>query len=108
MTQYRQHGRADISRPPWRSQNRVIGTAKLRPHQTSEKANRLHRDFTIWVKHKQRTHSVVVRDVTNVHAAIRQALEKAAQELACDPDTLNIHGIAEGDITDLDPGSTSD
>jgi hypothetical protein len=53
-------------------------------------------------------HRVVVRDVTNVHAAIRQALEKAGQEWACDPETLNIHGIAEGDITDLDPESTSD
>jgi hypothetical protein len=86
----------------------LILTAKLRQHQTSEKADRLQRDFTIWVKHKQRTHRVVVHDATDVNGAIRQALEKAAQVWACDPDTLNIHGIAEGDITDLDPESSSD
>jgi hypothetical protein len=108
MTQHRQHGRAEIGRPLWRSRNRVILTAKLRQQQPSEKADRLQRDFTIWVKDKQRTHRVVVRDATNVHAAIRQALDKAAQEWACDADTLNIHGIAEGDITDLDPETTSD
>lgn len=68
----------------------------------------MQRSFTIWVKHTQRIHPIVVRDVTNVHAAIRQALEKAAEEWACDPDSLNIHGIAEGDITDLEPGNTSD
>jgi len=74
----------------------------------SEKADRLHRDFTIWVKQEQRTHRVVVRDVTNVHAAIQQALKEAAQSGACDPESLNIQGIAEGDITDLDLESTSD
>ena len=68
----------------------------------------MQRDFTIWVKHKQRTHRVVVHDVTDLNVAIRQALEKAAQEWACDAETLNIHGIAEGDITDLDPENTSD
>lgn len=108
MTQYR-HRRAEIDRPLWRSPHRVILTAKLPEHQISEKAGRLQRNFTIWVKHKQQAQiRVVARDVTNVHAAIRQALEKAAEEWACDPDTLNIHGIAEGDITDLDPESTSD
>ena len=108
MTQHRQRGRAEIGRPLWRAPSRVIPTAKLQQHQTSEKADRLQRDFTIWVKHEQRTHRVVVRDVTNVHAAIGQALDKAAQEWACDPETLHIHGIAEGDITDLDPETTSD
>jgi hypothetical protein len=108
MAQHRQHGRAEIGRPLWQSPTRMILTAKLPKHQTSEKAGRLQRTFTIWVKHKERTHGVVVRDVTNVHAAIRQALEKAAEEWACDPDALNIHGIAEGDIADLDPESTSD
>jgi hypothetical protein len=109
MTQYRQHGRADIGRPPWRSPNRVILTAKLPQHQISEKAGRLQRNFTIWVKHEQRAQiRIVVRDVTNVNAAIKQALKEAAERWACDPDTLNIHGIAEGDITDLDPESTSD
>ena len=69
----------------------------------------MQRDFTIWVKHKQRAYiRIVVRDVINVKAAIQQALEEAAQRWGCDPDTLNIHGIAEGDITDLDPESTSD
>jgi hypothetical protein len=108
MAQHRQLGRAEISRPLWRSAARTIPTAKLHTHQISEKAGRLQRTFTIWLKYKRRTHRVVVREVTNVHAAIRQALEKAAEEWACDPKSLNIHGIAEGDITDLEPESTSD
>jgi hypothetical protein len=107
MTQHRQDKRAEIGRPLWRSPNRAILTAKFRQHQTSEKAARLHRDFTIWVKQEQRTQRVVVHDVTNVHAAIQQALKEAAQGWACDPESLNIHGIAEGDIADLDPESTS-
>jgi hypothetical protein len=66
-------------------------------------------NFTIWVGNEHQAHiRIVVRDVTNVKAAIREALKEAAQRWACDPDTLNIHGIAEGDITDLDPESTSD
>jgi hypothetical protein len=65
-------------------------------------------NFTIWVGNEhQAPIRIVVRDVTNVKAAIREALKEAAQRWACDPDTLNIHGIAEGDITDLDPESTS-
>jgi hypothetical protein len=108
MTQYR-HRRAEIDRPLWRSSNRVILNAKNRQQRISEKADRLQRTFTIWVKHTQQAQiRVVARDVTNVHAAIRQALEKAAEEWACDPDTLNIHGIAEGDITDLDAESILD
>jgi|HubBroStandDraft_1064217.scaffolds.fasta_scaffold1234201_1 hypothetical protein len=66
-------------------------------------------NFTIWVGNEDQAHiRIVVRDATNVKAAIREALKEAAQRWACDPDTLNIHGIAEGDITDLDPESTSD
>jgi hypothetical protein len=66
-------------------------------------------NFTIWVRDKQRAQiRIVVRDVTDVNAAIRQALEKAGQEWSCDPNTLTIYGIAEGDITDLDPEHSSD
>jgi hypothetical protein len=66
-------------------------------------------NFTIWVGNEDQAHiRIVVRDATNVKAAIREALKEAAQRWACDPDTLNIHGIAEGDITDLDPESASD
>jgi len=66
-------------------------------------------NFTIWVGNEHQAHiRIVVRDVTNVKAAMRQALAEAARRWACDPDTLNIHGIAEGDVTDLDPESTSD
>jgi hypothetical protein len=63
--------------------------------------------FTVWVRSEQGAQiRVVVRDVNNVNSAIRQALEQAAQEWACDPDTLTIYGIAEGDITNLE--NTSD
>ena len=66
-------------------------------------------NFTIWVRNQNQAHiRVVVRDVTNVKAGIREALKEAAQKWGCDPETLNIHGIAEGDITDLDPESSSD
>jgi len=108
MTQYR-HGRADINRPLWPSPHRVILTAKLPEHQISERDGRLQRNFTIWMRNEQQAQTrVVARDVTNVHAAIRQALEKAAEEWACDPGTLTIYGIAEGDITDLDAENSSD
>jgi hypothetical protein len=64
--------------------------------------------FTIWLRNEQQLQiRVVVRDVANVDAAIRQALEKAAQKWACDPGTLSIYGIVEGDITDLDPEKSS-
>lgn len=66
-------------------------------------------NFTIWVGNKHRAKiRIVVRNAINVNAAMQQALEKAAQSWACDPDTLNIHGIVEGDIADLYPESTSD
>jgi hypothetical protein len=56
--------------------------------------------FTVWIRNEQRAQiRIVVRDVTNVNSAIRQVLEQAAQEWACDPDTLTVYGIAEGDIT---------
>jgi hypothetical protein len=65
--------------------------------------------FTIWVRNEHRAQiRIVVRDVTDVNVAIRQALEKAAQDWACDPDTVTIYGIAEGDISDLDPEGSSD
>ena len=108
MTQHRQHGRAEIGRPLWRSPNRVTLTTRLQQHQISEKADRLHRDFTIWVKQEQRTHRVVIRGVTNVHAAIQLALKEAAQSWDCDPKNLSVYGIAEGDITDLDLENSSD
>jgi hypothetical protein len=69
----------------------------------------MEKKFTIWVRNRQQAHvRIVVRDVTDVKAAIEQALEKAAQGWACDPGTLNVHGIAEGDITDLGSENTSD
>jgi hypothetical protein len=65
--------------------------------------------FTIWVRNEQQLQiRVVVHDAIDVNVAIRQALEKAAQEWACDPGSLTIYGIAEGDITDLDPEDSSD
>jgi hypothetical protein len=65
--------------------------------------------FTIWVRNEQRAQiRIVVRDVTNVDLAIREALEQAAQKWACDSNTLNIYGIAEGDITNLDSESSTD
>lgn len=64
--------------------------------------------FTVWVGNRHRANiRIVVRDATNVNAAMQQALEKAAQRWACDPDTLSVHAIVDGDITDLDPESTS-
>lgn len=65
--------------------------------------------FTIWVRNERREQTrIVVRDATNVNAAIRQALDEAATGWACDADTLTIYGIAEGAITDLDhPENTS-
>src|ERR1700733_2092110 len=107
MRQHRHHGRAEIGHPLWQSPGHAILTAKLRQPQIGEKADRLHRDFTIWVKQEQRTHRVVIRDVTNVHAAIQLALKEAAQSWDCDPKNLSVYGIAEGDITDLDPESSS-
>jgi hypothetical protein len=66
-------------------------------------------NFTIWVRNTRGAQiRIVVRDATDPRSAIRQALEKAAQEWACDPATLTIYGIAEGDITNLDPESSSD
>jgi hypothetical protein len=65
--------------------------------------------FTIWVRNEKRaTIRIVVRDITNVNAAIRQALEKAAQQWECDPETLTIYGIAKGDITNFDQENSSD
>jgi hypothetical protein len=65
--------------------------------------------FTIWVRNEQRAQiRIVVRDVTNVDLAIREALEHAAQKWACDSTTLTIYGIAEGDITNLDSESSTD
>jgi hypothetical protein len=62
--------------------------------------------FTVWVRNEHGAQvRIVVRNVPDVNAAIRQAIEKAAQEWACHPDTLAIYGLAEGDITDLDPES---
>jgi hypothetical protein len=65
--------------------------------------------FTIWVRNEQRAQiRIVVRDLTNVDLAIREALEQAAQKWACDPNTLTVYGIAEGDITNLDSESSTD
>jgi hypothetical protein len=78
-------------------------------HQISKKDGRLQRNFTIWVRNERQAQiRVVARDVTNVHAAIRQALEKAAEKWACDLGTLTTYGIAEGDTTEIDPKSGSD
>jgi hypothetical protein len=64
--------------------------------------------FTVWVGNEHRAKiRIVVRDASNVNAAMQEALERAAQSWACDPETLNINGIAEGDITELDPDGTS-
>jgi hypothetical protein len=66
-------------------------------------------EFTIWVRNEKRaTIRIVVRDITSVNAAIRQALEKAARRWECDPGTLTIYGIAKGDITNFDPENSSD
>jgi hypothetical protein len=65
--------------------------------------------FTIWVRNVHWAQiRIVVRDLDDVNAAIRQALEKAAKEWACDPDTLTIYGVAEGDVTELNRESRSD
>ena len=65
--------------------------------------------LTNWVRNEQRAQiRIVVRDVTNVDLAIREALKPAAQKWARDPKTLTIYGIAEGDITNLDSESSTD
>jgi anti-anti-sigma regulatory factor len=65
-------------------------------------------NFTIWVRNARGAQMrIVVRDVTDVNTAIQQVLKKAAQEWGCHPATLTIYGIAEGDITSVDPGSSS-
>jgi hypothetical protein len=65
--------------------------------------------FTIWVRNEQRAQiRIVVPDAPNVSAAIEQALDKAAQEWACESDILTVYGIAEGDITNLEPEGSSD
>jgi hypothetical protein len=88
-----------------------IGYSCVQPHDRHQPGGdgAMDNKFTIWVRNEQRAQMrIVVRNVTNLNAAIRQALEKAALEWARDPDTLTIYGIAEGDVTDLEPESSSD
>lgn len=59
--------------------------------------------FTIWVRNELRAATLkFVCEAPDASAAMRQVLERAAREWACDPDAVTIYGIAQGEHDEED------